>query len=126
MPTTRLVRSPRIRVASRLPVIEPINPLPRPDPFDDPAWIFEPKYDGFRGVVYATSAGCEIRSRRDIPLRRFQGLWDRISEVLGPREVILDGVVVSLNQQGKPAGNSDPGGTHEAGRGHEGSEPGCG
>jgi bifunctional non-homologous end joining protein LigD len=102
MPTTPLVCSPRIRVASGLPVIEPINPVPRPDPFDDPAWIFEPKYDGFRGVVYATSAGCEIRSRRDIPLRRFQGLWDRLREVLGPREVILDGVVVSLNRQGKP------------------------
>jgi bifunctional non-homologous end joining protein LigD len=102
MPTTRLVRSSRIRVASGLPLIEPINPIPRPDPFDDPAWIFEPKYDGFRAVVYATSAGCEIRSRRDIPLRRFQGLWDRVREVLGPREVILDGVVVSLNRQGKP------------------------
>jgi bifunctional non-homologous end joining protein LigD len=102
MPTTRLVRFPRIKVARGLPLIELINPVPRPDPFDDPAWIFEPKYDGFRGVVYATSLGCEIRSRRDIPLRRFQGLWNRISEVLGPREVILDGVVVSLDRQGKP------------------------
>lgn len=102
MSTTHLVGSPRIRVASGLPLIEPIDPTPRPDPFDDPAWIFEPKYDGFRGVVYAARAGCEIRSRRDIPLRRFQGLWDRLREVLGPREVILDGVVVSLNRQGKP------------------------
>jgi bifunctional non-homologous end joining protein LigD len=102
MPTNRLVRLSSIRVASGLPVIEPVVLVPRPDAFDDPEWIFEPKYDGFRGVVYASALGCEIRSRRDIPLKRFRGLWDRIAEVIGPREVVLDGEVVSLNRQGKP------------------------
>jgi hypothetical protein len=23
-------------------------------PFDDPAWLFEPKYDGFRGLLYVS------------------------------------------------------------------------
>ncbi len=102
MPTNYLRRLPSIRAASGLPVIEPIALVPRPEPFDDPDWLFEPKYDGFRGVVYASALGCEIRSRRDIPLKRFRGLWERIAEVVGPREVVLDGEVVSLNRQGKP------------------------
>jgi bifunctional non-homologous end joining protein LigD len=102
MPTTRPTRSPSVRHASRLPPIDPIRLTVRADPFDDPAWVFEPKYDGFRGVIYASHLGCEIRSRRDIPLHRFNGLWDRVAEVLGGREAILDGEIVSLNRQGKP------------------------
>jgi bifunctional non-homologous end joining protein LigD len=102
MPTNRVLRPHSIRAATGLPLIEPIVLIPRSDAFDDPEWIFEPKYDGFRGVIYSSSLGCEIRSRRDIPLKRFRSLWERIAEVLGRREVILDGEVVALNRQGKP------------------------
>jgi ATP-dependent DNA ligase len=102
MPTNRLLRPPSLRVASRLPQVEPLILVARTDPFDDPAWVFEPKYDGFRGLAYASPLGCEIRSRRDIPLKRFSALWDRVGEVLGGRDVILDGEIVSLNRQGRP------------------------
>ena len=34
------------------------------DPFDDPAWLFEPKYDGYRGLLYVTRKGCHFRSKR--------------------------------------------------------------
>jgi ATP-dependent DNA ligase len=33
-----------------LPQVEPIVPITRPQPFNDRAWLFEPKYDGFRMV----------------------------------------------------------------------------
>jgi bifunctional non-homologous end joining protein LigD len=102
MPTNHLTRPQSARPAGRLPQIEPIPLVPRSDPFDDPDWIFEPKYDGFRGVAYGWPGGCEIRSRRDIPLQRFRGLWERVADVLGTREVILDGEIVSLNRQGRP------------------------
>jgi hypothetical protein len=29
----------------------PILPVPHAAPFDDPAWLFEPKCDGFRGLL---------------------------------------------------------------------------
>jgi bifunctional non-homologous end joining protein LigD len=102
MPTNRLAGFTRPRLASRLPYVETLTLVPRPEAFDDPDWVFEPKYDGFRGLVYASKLGCEIRSRRDIPFRRFQDLWGRVAEVLGAREVILDGELVSLNRQGRP------------------------
>jgi ATP-dependent DNA ligase len=102
MPTNPLLRPSSVRVVSRLPHVDPLVLVPRPDPFDDPEWVFEPKYDGFRGLVYASKLGCEIRSRRDIPMKRFTALWDRVGEVLAGREAILDGEVVSLNRQGRP------------------------
>ena len=102
MPTNSLLRPQSVGPASRLPRIDPIPLVARSDPFDDPEWIFEPKYDGFRGVAYGWSGRCEIRSRRDIPLKRFRSLWERVAEVLGTREVILDGEIVSLNRQGRP------------------------
>jgi bifunctional non-homologous end joining protein LigD len=82
--------------------VEPIALVPAREPFDDPGWMFEPKYAGFRGLVYASQGQCEIRSRRDVPFRRYQELWGRVGEVLAGREAILDGEIVSLNRQGKP------------------------
>lgn len=102
MPTNRILSPTPVRPGRGLPSIDPIILASRSDPFDDPAWLFEPKYDGFRGVVYSSLQGCEIRSRRNIPLKRFRDLWNRVGEVLGCREVILDGEIVSLNRQGKP------------------------
>ena len=102
MPTTSRLHRPDIRVISGLPQIEPIILTARGEAFDDPAWVFEPKYDGFRGFVYNSGAGCEIRSRRDFRFDRFGDLCDRIGGVLGSRETILDGEVVALNRQGKP------------------------
>ena len=102
MPTKTRLRPPDIRVVSGLPQIEPVILTARAEAFDDPAWVFEPKYDGFRGFVYNSRAGCEIRSRRDFRFDRFGDLCDRIAGVLGSREAILDGEVVALNRQGKP------------------------
>jgi bifunctional non-homologous end joining protein LigD len=101
MPTKSLP-SPDIRAAGGLPQVAPIAPVSRADPFDDPDWLFEPKYDGFRGLVYTSVLGCEIRSRRDIRFDRFGELCSRVAEVLGTREVILDGEVVALDRKGKP------------------------
>ena len=85
-----------------LPGIDPIVPLPRTDAFDDAAWTFEPKYDGLRGFVYGSEAGCEIRSPWDDRFEDFAELRARVARVLGAREVILDGEIVSLDPRGRP------------------------
>lgn len=102
MPTRSRPDPSDLRLASGLPQIDPIILSSRPEPFDDPDWLFEPKYDGFRGIVYVSKLGCHIRSRRDFQFDRFGDLCSRITEVVGPRDVILDGEVVSLNRQGMP------------------------
>lgn len=103
MPTDTCPRLDRARLAGGLPHVDPVALSPLAAPFDDPDWIFEPKYDGFRGFVYASRAGCEVRSRHALTFDRFGDLCDRIARVLGKREAILDGEVVSLDRQGKPS-----------------------
>jgi bifunctional non-homologous end joining protein LigD len=102
MPTKSALSHPDICFVSGLPQIEPVILTARGEAFDDPTWMFEPKYDGFRGFLYNSRAGCEIRPGQDFRFERFGDLCERIAGVLGSREAILDGEVVALNRQGKP------------------------
>jgi bifunctional non-homologous end joining protein LigD len=102
MPTTSLVGPTDIRIHGELPDVEPIALVHRADPFDDAGWVFEPKYDGIRGLLYSSELGCEIRLWPDVTFDALRELRDRVGEVLGRREAILDGQVVALNRQGKP------------------------
>jgi bifunctional non-homologous end joining protein LigD len=84
-----------------LPRVTPIVAVARDDPFDDPEWLFEPKYDGFRGLLYVTSGDCWFRSRRGHVLERFRELCHWVREELPVREAILDGEIVSLDASGR-------------------------
>jgi bifunctional non-homologous end joining protein LigD len=84
-----------------LPKIDPIVPVLRSAPFNDPAWLFEPKYDGFRGMVYLTRKCCTIYSKRGNPMARFRDLGEQLRAELPQREVILDGEVISIDQEGR-------------------------
>ena len=79
-----------------LPLVEPIVPIARAQAFDDPAYLFEPKYDGFRGLLYVTPRDCYFRSKRGNVLKQFQELAYWVREELPVKEVILDGEVVAL------------------------------
>ncbi len=84
-----------------MPRVDPIVPTVRPYPFNDPTWLFEPKYDGFRGVVYLSRRSCTLYSKRSNQMVRFQGLADQIRAALGRREIILDGEIVALDDEGR-------------------------
>ncbi len=86
-----------------LPDIDPVVLLPFAKPFDGSEWIFEPKYDGFRGLLYSSATGCEIRSTPGHRGERFADLRRRLADVLAGREAILDGQIVALDRSGKPA-----------------------
>ena len=55
-----------------------IVPVLRDEPFDDPAYLFEPKYDGFRGLFYLSGRECHLRSKRSIFLKQFDELCSRL------------------------------------------------
>jgi len=90
------------RTAPQLPVIEPIVPVPREDPFDDPAWLFEPKYDGFRGVLHIARRECWFTSKSGNVLTQFRDLchWAR-EELIDVKDAVLDGEIVSLDREGR-------------------------
>jgi bifunctional non-homologous end joining protein LigD len=91
---------PASRVVS-LPLVEPIVPVLYPAPFDGPEWLFEPKYDGFRALLYLSGRECRFRSKRGNTLRRFEQLCYWVREELTERDVILDGEVVALDPEGR-------------------------
>jgi bifunctional non-homologous end joining protein LigD len=94
--------SANVRLVSDLPVVELVPLTSRADAFDDPAWLFEPKYDGFRGLLYSVNGQCEIRLETESAFEHAPALIERVARVLGDREVILDGEVVALDRRGKP------------------------
>jgi bifunctional non-homologous end joining protein LigD len=84
-----------------LPRVAPIVPRIRPQPFSHAAWLFEPKYDGFRGILYLTSTSCTLYSKRGNLMRRFQELAEQVRAELPRREVILDGEIIALDDDGR-------------------------
>jgi ATP-dependent DNA ligase len=86
-----------VRLDSR---VAPIAPVARLAPFNHPDWLFEPKYDGFRGVFYLTRRGCAMYSKRGNRFSRFPELCERIRAELPRPEVILDGEVVAIDEGG--------------------------
>ena len=82
------------------PPIEPMLAKIRPDIPRDEGWLFEPKWDGFRALVFKDGDDIEIYSRAKRPLNRyFPELLDPLREVL-PEIAIVDGEIVVPNEFG--------------------------
>jgi ATP-dependent DNA ligase len=63
-------------------------------------WIFEPKWDGFRAIVFRDEDEIFIQSRDEKPLNRyFPELLDPLHKML-PRRVVLDGEIVIVKDNG--------------------------
>jgi ATP-dependent DNA ligase len=72
-----------------------INPVARSTPFDDPAWIFELKFDAFRAA--ADTVRGRLISRNGNRIQRFAGVLDRL-----PKGCVFDGELVVLDEAGRP------------------------
>jgi bifunctional non-homologous end joining protein LigD len=97
-----VTHGPGAFMSTKLLDIDQVVLLPWAKPFDGPEWMFEPKYDGFRGLLHSSAAGCQIRSRGAHRAERFADLRDRVARVLGGRQAVLDGDIVALDAKGKP------------------------
>jgi bifunctional non-homologous end joining protein LigD len=74
-----------------LPRVQPIIPgCRRKEPFANPDWLFECKYDGFRGLWYFDRGHARLISRNGNRLSRFDALADWVAAALGVDETILD------------------------------------
>jgi bifunctional non-homologous end joining protein LigD len=88
--------------ACRLPRVQPIAPVRRTEPFDDPGWLFDLKYDGFRALWYLQQGRCRLMSRNGNPMSRFERLSEQIAAALDVRDAILDGEVIAPDETGRP------------------------
>ena len=86
-----------------LPVNPPVLPMlaKRVDAIPDGgSWLFEPKWDGFRSLVFRDGDEIYIQSRDSKPLNRyFPELLDPLRAALPPR-CVLDGEIVVVTNEG--------------------------
>jgi bifunctional non-homologous end joining protein LigD len=85
-----------------LPRVQPIIPTWRKEPFDDPDWLFDLKYDGFRGLFHLQRGRGRFISRNSNTLNRFKGLGDQLAGMLEIDEAIMDGEVIAADETGRP------------------------
>ena len=69
--------------------------------FDDPAWIFEIKWDGYRAVAEVEGFESRLYSRNGLS---FQNKYPIVFEALKKikRRMVLDGEIVAFNDKGVP------------------------
>jgi len=69
-------------------------------PFSSPDWYFEPKLDGYRVIAMVRGGKVKLLSRRGIDST---GRYDNLVPELAkqPGDLVLDGEVVMLDDQGK-------------------------
>ncbi|HEU0050348.1 MAG TPA: hypothetical protein VFQ43_22365 [Nitrososphaera sp.] len=84
------------------PNFQPMPLLKRPLPFDDPDWLFELKYDGFRALVVIEHGRAQLLSRNGHQFASFSALAESISDALPNARAVIDGEICSLDKRGKP------------------------
>ena len=81
---------------------QPMPLLKRAAPFDDPEWIFELKYDGFRSLAIIENSRTQLLSRNGHPFASFSALAESISDSLRNVRAVIDGEICSLDRRGRP------------------------
>jgi bifunctional non-homologous end joining protein LigD len=87
--------------------LEPMQAELGDSPFHDPAWMWEPKLDGYRVLAFVEGDKVRLRSRRGLELvATFPRLAEELRQQAGGGSLILDGEIVALGADGKPSFNA--------------------
>jgi bifunctional non-homologous end joining protein LigD len=103
----------RLREAMEDPALRdaPAAPMPRgmppmlataaAKPFDDPAWVFEVKWDGYRALAEVDHGDVLLHSRNLLSLNgRFPSIVDALRDL--DAAAVLDGEIVVVDDRGRP------------------------
>ncbi len=72
------------------------------DPFDDPDWVFEVKWDGYRVEAVVRDGVSRIYTRRRQNAAQYFPDLAGDATWIAAREAIVDGEVVALDEEGRP------------------------
>src|SRR5262249_19003551 len=84
-------------VPSRL---EPMLATLAEQPFSDPNWLFEIKWDGVRAIAWLENGNLTLRSRNEIDITRRYPELSAVPNSIAARQAILDGEIVALDGAG--------------------------
>src|SRR6516164_2217351 len=82
-----------------LPRICPIPPTWHKQPFDDPEWVFDFKYDGFLALLYIEKVCYRFISRNGNLMHRFDELAGQVVDAI---EVDIDGEIIAADETDRP------------------------
>ena len=89
--------------AARMPAeIHPMLATLVDDPFSDPEWIFETKWDGFRSICFISDGQARFVSRNQIEMTPQYPELHEVAKQIGAKQAILDGEIVALDEHGMP------------------------
>ena len=83
-------------------VIKPMLATLVDEPFSDPEWIFETKWDGFRSVCFIKNGQARFVSRNQIEMTPQYPELSDLPKQIDAKEAILDGEIVALDKDGMP------------------------
>ena len=71
--------------------------------FDDPAWLFEIKWDGYRAVAFISEGKVRLVSRNQNDLTEQYSELRDLPRFVKADTAILDGEIVALDEEGRPS-----------------------
>ena len=91
-------------VAKPMPTtIHPMLATPIDEPFDNPDWLFEIKWDGYRAVAFIKNGEVRLVSRNQNNLTPQFPELAGLAKSLTAETAILDGEIVALDDEGRPS-----------------------
>jgi len=93
---------PTARKAPFPDVIHPMLATLVDDPFSNPEWIFETKWDGFRSICFVRKGKSHFVSRNQIDMTPQYPELASVAQQIDAKEAILDGEIVALDKDGMP------------------------
>ena len=81
--------------------IHPMLATPVERPFDDPEWLFEIKWDGYRAVAFIEGGKARLVSRNQNDLTGQYPELQELPTFVKSRTAVLDGEVVALDAEGR-------------------------
>jgi bifunctional non-homologous end joining protein LigD len=81
--------------------IQPMLATSVDEPFDDPEWLFEIKWDGYRAIAFVTEGKVRLVSRNQNDLTARYPELQSIPSFVKAETAILDGEVAALDDEGR-------------------------
>jgi bifunctional non-homologous end joining protein LigD len=86
----------------RLPKVTPLLLKRRASAFDNPDYLYELKYDGFRALLEIDGAGSRLVSRNRNRFKHLDPLAMALAKRLRVTNAVLDGEVCCVDETGRP------------------------
>src|SRR5713101_9184708 len=83
--------------------IRPMLATPVDEPFDNPGWLFEIKWDGYRAIGFIEDSTVRLVSRNHNDLTGQFSELRELPRFVKARNAILDGEIVAIDEQGRPS-----------------------